>query len=194
MDSFILIFIIVIVVFYMLIYFDEKNNELKKVKSTVDGREYLVRGDLEDNIQAANLLAEVRKKMVELSDYLQVKHPKDARVIKLKKFSPDNIVEKTKDSKYTSYSINKGEKIVFCLRSRNSDEKLVNLNLLMFVALHELGHVITVSIGHEEEFWDNFKWLLEQSIVLGIYKPHDFRKKPEEYCGTQITDTPLNND
>lgn len=194
MDNFILIFIVVIVIFYLFIYFDEKNNELKKVKSTVDGREYLVRGDLKDNIQAANLLAEVRKKMLELSDYLQVKFPKDKRVMRLKKFSPDNIVEKSRDSKYTSYSINKGEKIVFCLRSRNSDEKLVNLNLLMFVALHELGHVITVSIGHEEEFWDNFKWLLEQSIVLGIYEPHDFKKKPEEYCGTQITDTPLNNE
>lgn len=193
MDNFILIFIVVIVIFYLFIYFDEKNSELKKIQSTVDGRYYLVRGDLKDNKQAANLLAEVRKKMMELSDYLQVKFPKDERVTRLKKFSPDNIVEKSRDSKYTSYSINKGEKIVFCLRSRNSDEKLVDLNLLMFVALHELGHVITVSIGHEEEFWDNFKWLLEQSIVLGIYKPHDFKNKPEEYCGTQITDTPLNN-
>lgn len=193
MENFILVFIIVIVVFYMFIYFNDKNSELVNVKSSIDGREYLVRGDVKDNKKAADLLAQVRAKLMELSDYMQVKFPKDERVKRLKEFTPNNIVEKTKNSKYTSYSINKGEQIVFCLRSRNSDEKLVNLNLLMFVALHELGHVITVSIGHEEEFWDNFKWLLEQAIVVGIYKPHDFQKKPEEYCGTQITDTPLDS-
>ena len=61
----------------------------------------------------------------------------------------------------------------------------------MFVALHEMGHVITESIGHTQEFWDNFRYLLEKAIALGVYSKEDFKNNPREYCGTQITDSPL---
>ena len=58
-------------------------------------------------------------------------------------------------------------------------------------ALHEMGHVITESIGHTQEFWDNFRYLLQKAISLGIYVKQDFKNNPQEYCGTQITDSPL---
>ena len=190
MTSFILIYIIIILIFFTFLYFNNINSELKKVQSKIDNRFYLVRNE-PDQQQAADILANIRKKVIELTNYLETKYPNDNRVKRLVKYKPDNIVESSEHSKYTSYSINKGEKIVFCLRSRNSDKKLVDLNLLMFVALHEIAHVITVSIGHTDEFWDNFKWILEQSIILKLYIPHNFSKKPEEYCGTHITDTPL---
>lgn len=192
MTSFILIYIIIIVIFFIFIYFDNINSELKKVKSKIDNRFYLVRNE-PDQQQAADTLAKVRKKIIELSNYLEAKYPNDKRVKRLIKYKPDNIVESSEHSKYTSYSINKGEKIVFCLRSRNSEKKLVDLNLLMFVALHEIAHVVTVSIGHTDEFWDNFKWILQQAVSIKLYTPHNFSKKPEEYCGTHITDSPLDN-
>ena len=62
----------------------------------------------------------------------------------------------------------------------------------MFVALHELSHVMTKSIGHTEEFWDNFRFLLKEAINANLYKNHNFRKFPVKYCGTEITDSPLN--
>lgn len=192
MQTFIYIYLAVILIFLSFLYFENRNPELKKVKSTVDDRYYLVR-NREDKQEAANLLAQVRENIITLTDYLSLNHPNDKRVKRLKKFEPDNIVESSATSKYTSYSINKGEKIVFCLRSRNSDQKLVDLNLLMFVALHEIAHVITVSIGHTDEFWENFKWLLQMAVKDDIYKPHDFQNNPREYCGTQITDSPLEN-
>ena len=61
----------------------------------------------------------------------------------------------------------------------------------MFVALHEMGHICTKSIGHTDEFWNNFKWLLQKSIDINVYTKQDFRKNPQEYCGTTITDSPL---
>ena len=67
---------------------------------------------------------------------------------------------------------------------------MVDENLLMFVALHELAHVMTKSIGHTDEFWNNFKFLLKHAAENNLYKKHDFRKKPEKYCGTTITDSP----
>ena len=62
---------------------------------------------------------------------------------------------------------------------------------MMFVAIHELSHLMTESIGHEPEFWENFKFLLLVGIHLKKYKNINFNKNPEEYCGTEITDTPL---
>ena len=62
---------------------------------------------------------------------------------------------------------------------------------MTFVAIHELGHLMTKSIGHEPEFWNSFKLLLKIAIDNGIYKDIDFNKKPEPYCGITISDNPL---
>jgi len=106
-------------------------------------------------------------------------------------FNPDNFSENTPDSKYTSYSINKGEKIVFCMRDKNENETLVNENIMMFVSIHELAHLMTKSVGHGPEFWTNFKILLKIAIDNNLYQYMDFNRKPEPYCGTKISDTPL---
>jgi len=106
-------------------------------------------------------------------------------------FNPDAFSETTPDAKYTSYSVNKGEKIVFCLRDKKDGEELVKENIMTFVAIHELGHLMTKSIGHEPEFWNTFKLLLKIAIDNGLYKNIDFNSTPKEYCGVKITDTPL---
>ena len=108
-----------------------------------------------------------------------------------KNFNPDAFSETTPDAKYTSYSVNKGEKIVFCLRDKKDGEKLVKENIMTFVSIHELSHLMTKSVGHEPEFWSNFKLLLKISIDNGLYKNIDFNSTPKPYCGIQITDTPL---
>ena len=109
-----------------------------------------------------------------------------------KNFNRNAVVESSPGNKYTSYSINKGEKLVFCLRSKE-DDSLVDLNTMMFVAIHELAHLMSESIGHTKEFWDNMKFLLERGIEINVYTKQDFNTHPKEYCGTQITDTPLNS-
>jgi len=106
-------------------------------------------------------------------------------------FNPNAFSETTPDSKYTSYSVNKGEKLVMCLRSKQEDEKLVKENIMSFVAIHELGHLMTKSIGHDPEFWNNMRLLLKIAVDNGLYKNIDFNSKPEPYCGINISDTPL---
>ena len=90
----------------------------------------------------------------------------------------------------TAYSENKGEKIAFCLNKTKHSSTLIDLNTLTFVALHELSHVMTVSVGHKQEFWQNFKFILENAKKAGLYTPVDYKKKPENYCGMTITDNP----
>jgi len=168
-------------------------NDIKIVKSTIDGRSYLVR-NLPDSVKAANLLAEIRSRLVKIVDYLGRKYPKEAKVNRLiRNFDPDQISESTVDSRYTSYSVNKGEKIVFCVRQRDELNQLVDINTMMFVAIHELAHIMTVSIGHTPEFWDNMRFILKEASVsnLNVYRYESYHNRPVPYCGTMITDTPL---
>lgn len=168
--------------------------EVEYVKSRVDNREYLVRS-LPDKQQAADLIANIRIRLEQVVEHLKKTYPNDPRTkMLMDNFRPDRISEGSENSKYTSYSINKGEKLVLCLRSKDERKQLVDLNTMMFVSLHELSHMGTESIGHTPEFWNNFRWVLKEAIKINIYKYQDFNSKPEGYCGIHITDNPLSRD
>ena len=109
----------------------------------------------------------------------------------VKKFNPKKIVETLPTSEYTAYSENKGQKIAFCLNKKKEDNNhLIEENTLMFVALHEMAHVASKSIGHNTEFWDNFKFLIGEAEEIQLYTPIDYSKKNTEYCGMIITSSP----
>jgi len=161
------------------------------VKSTVDGRQYRVR-DLPDKQEAANLLAKVRLRLQTLMSYLVGSYPTKVQVTRLQaNFKPDanRIFESTPDAEHTSYSVNKGESVHFCLRQPDNNQ-LVNENIMMFVALHEMSHMITQDIGHTPDFWNNFGWLLKEAESQKLYVPEDFKSHPTMYCGVKITDAP----
>ena len=108
----------------------------------------------------------------------------------LDNYRPDSLSENTPNSEHTAYSENKGERVVFCLRSK-TDESLMDLNTMTFVALHELSHLMTRTIGHDQEFWDNFRIILRIAIKNGIYQCVDYNMNMTVYCGQPINDTPL---
>lgn len=163
------------------------------VKSSVDGNTYQVR-DMPDKQEAADLLARVRQRMQKLYNYLIATYPEKLQVKQLKQnFKPDpsRISESTPDAEHTSYSVNKGESVHFCLRQRQgNNESLVKENIMVFVALHEMAHMVTPTIGHGPDFWNNFGWLLKIAEDQGIYKYEDFSAHPVSYCGVKITDSP----
>ena len=162
------------------------------VISNIDKQKYLVY-NLKYKELAANTLAYVRNNLQKLCNVLEKKYPKDERVIRMvSKFNPEAIVENDPNSTNTSYSINKGEKIVLCLRSRDGENRIVKRNIIMFVALHEMAHIMTLSVGHTKEFWDNFEFLLKEASKIGIYEEIDVNSAPHTYCGVRITDTPTN--
>ena len=173
------------------IYTESELYNLKCIISSVDGNKYCVR-EREKETQAADLLANVTEKCKKLVEYMKNKHPDDPRVHRLTKgFNPKKIMETLPTSELTAYSENKGEKIAFCLnKKKNNDAVLIDINTLTFVAIHELSHVLTTSIGHKQDFWQNFKFMLENAKDANIYNPIDYKKKPEDYCGMTITDNP----
>lgn len=184
----------VIIAFVLLvclkIYSESDAYNLKCIISDVDGKRYCVRERNKMEL-AANLLAEVTKKMKDLVAYCGKKFPNDEKVLRLvQKFNPTKISETLPTSEYTAYSENKGEKLAFCLNKEKNGSKLIDLNTLTFVAIHELSHIMTTSEGHKQEFWQNFKFLLEQAKDAKIYNPVNYKDNPEPYCGMDITDNP----
>ena len=108
-------------------------------------------------------------------------------------FNPQRVVETLPTSEFTAYSENKGEKLAFCLNPKKNEniDDLIDEHTLMFVAIHELSHVGTKSIGHKTDFWENFKFLLTEAKEAGIHDPIDYKKKPTEYCSMPIKDNPF---
>ena len=163
------------------------------VTSSLDGKQYKVR-DMPDKQKAADLIANLRLKLVKLCDALERKYPDKKQVkqmVKNFRADPERFIEATPDSEHTSSTINKGESIHMCVRQRNGpDESLVNENVMMFVAIHEFAHICTESIGHDSDFWNNFGWLLKEAEGMGLYRYTDFSAHPVGYCGVHITDSP----
>jgi hypothetical protein len=173
------------------IYYDSDLFQLTCILSDVDGKKYCVR-ERKNLSKASNLLASTTQNMSKLVSYLHEKYPEKECVMLLKQnYNPHKIKEILPTSEYTAYSENKGEKIAFCLGEEKEDvDNLIDQNTLMFVALHELSHLATKSIGHTKEFWDNFKFLLQESEKIGIYTPVDYKKNKTRYCGMNIKDNP----
>lgn len=165
-----------------------------QVKSSQDNRVYKVQ-NLPDKQSAANMMSDIRINIEKLIDSYK-RDPNtsaDPRIKALvERFNPDNLSENDLNADSTSYSENKGEKIVVCLRDKSKPNKpLVDLNTVMFVILHEMAHLMTTTIGHTPEFWANFKRILLDASSLGIYNPINYNKFPTNYCGMTITDTPI---
>lgn len=188
----ILFFILTALILYVClkIYSESSAFQLKCIVSDVDGRKYCVR-EREKLEEAADLLARTTEKCTILVKHLKEKQPNNEITKRLVDgYNPRTIQETLPTSEHTAYSENKGEKIAFCLNTRKKGNKLIDENTLMFVALHELAHVGTSSIGHTPDYWRNFKWILEKAVEINIYKPVDYRKKPMGYCGMTISDNP----
>jgi len=174
----------------LVIYYQSDAYDLKCIIASSDGNRYCVR-EREKMELAADLLAEITQKLKDMVEYLKQKHPEDPRTIRLVEgFNPKKICETLPTSELTAYSENKGEKLAFCLNKSKNGTKLIDINTLTFVSLHELSHIATKSVGHNQEFWQNFKWILESAKEAGIYSPIDYKKYPEEYCGMTINDNP----
>ena len=166
------------------------------IKSNIDNNFYLVRDNI-DKQRAANILAKMRQNVIKLSDYLynniensSNKEYKEYIIRLHDRINDIVIVESTQDSIYTSFSVNKGEKIVFCLRSKKDINNLHDINLMMYVILHEISHVACpIYDNHGPLFKKIFAFITSNAINIGIYNKINFDQNNEEYCGLMITNS-----
>ena len=186
-----IILIIFIITIGIKLYIESDSFNLRCIISNVNGNKYCVRDRSKLHL-AADRLAIINNRMNKLILHVGKKYPNKDNVKRLVNgYNPQKIYETLPTSEYTAYSENKGEKLAFCLDTeKNSKAKLIDINTLMYVALHELSHIATKSIGHNDEFWDNFKFLIIESKEIGIYNPIDYKKNNAKYCGMNISDNP----
>jgi hypothetical protein len=176
----------ILVVLGVFIY-THMDTEVEYIRSTVDGRAYLVQS-LPDKQQAADMLASINADIITLIKHMQQKMPnEEITQLLYKNYNPDAISEGSPDSGYTSFSVNKGEKLVICIRHNDKDKTFVKKNVIMYPVFHEVSHLACKEIGHTPLFWDTFKIILQEAISIGLYTKIDFKSRPEPYCGIKIT-------
>ena len=87
----------------------------------------------------------------------------------------------------------------FCTGDNNCDNSTTqeNINLLTYVGIHELSHIMSNEIGHGDEFKQNFHFLLDHSKKINFYDKILRKttplyidlsklKTPSKYCGVSI--------
>jgi predicted metal-dependent hydrolase len=143
--------------------------------------------------EAAKLLEEVIKRMLKLRNNLEkekAKYPEyeEYIILLVDNFTSErtSIYETDPKSDLTSYSVNKGEEISFCLKSKKNGS-FHKINLLMYVAIHEMAHIACPEIGHGELFKKIFRFLILRAIELGLYLKDDYSANPVEYCGMVLS-------
>jgi len=206
-ETIFIIFLVCFIFIFKYLYY----NEVCYVEA-FDSQTYLVR-NLPDKDNAAQMLGDLRNKLLNFVDVLvenieqeAMSIPKDDNkdskededlkeyykyVKMIQKKLPNSIIkESSANSEYTSYSINKGEELVFCLRSK-IDNKLHNINEIMYVAIHEIAHIRCPEIGHTPLFKKINKFLLEQAVKKNLYIYSDYKRNNKEYCGINLTSTIL---
>lgn len=204
LKQYILIIIVVLILYFMYEIF-VKYNEVLYIKSDIDNKYYAIRrGNTKNNVylkESANTLAEINGRISKLIKHLNENfknhYDKSYFIEKLtNNYSFDILSEAAIDSRYTTYTIDKQD-IHVCLRTRDNQEDVYDLNLLMYIILHELAHLCNYSEngipiqGHGEEFKNIFKFLIIESIKIGIYDYENYYENPKEYCGIVISTTIL---
>jgi predicted metal-dependent hydrolase len=193
--------IIIIIIFLIILYILKKknifsNDNLILEMATFDGQYYQVLKKNNSSI-TANLIAKIKYNIKTITEYLKnniKNYPKKEYAINnlYNRTKNIDIIERPDDSNeyITSYTLNKGEQMVLCLRS-----KLLNsvhdFNIIFYVVLHEMSHIASNNIGHDDEFKSNFIFLLKIAIELNLYKKIDYEKYPVNYCGIVVSENLL---
>jgi predicted metal-dependent hydrolase len=181
-----LIISIIVIFIYIFLFYNKKNVVL--ITGQDNFTKYLVYDD-DKKKDSALLLEKVTENMFKLKNYLysnKNNFPEFKDYINQlhRNLNKDRtlIYENDPNSELTSFSVNKGEEIAFCLKSKKTGN-IHETNLIMYVAIHEMAHIACPEIGHGELFRKIFKFLTEQAIEINLYKYDDYDSKPVEYCG-----------
>lgn len=201
-----IILMLTLLTIIVILYYNVGQRDMTYVKSDMDNDMYMVRNS-KDKKKAANFLAKLKTNIHAITNHLAKKiiNRKTANQPRYQEFKPYilQLMEKIKNvviresgtnSVYTSYTVNKGEQIIFCIRSKSIASiaqkcNIHDFNLVMYVLLHEISHVACPEYDHTPLFKKIFKFICEEAIELGVYQKINFVESPKEYCGMMINDS-----
>lgn len=178
-----------------------ENNKYTTVCNEIDGRCYKVVEDFHSIDEASETLAKLNIFAVKVMKHLRRKylwnnHPngaaRDIVAFLLSNYNPDRILENApKNDVNTSYVDGKGQEFGMCLREKvTGQNNLHSMHDLQFVALHEMAHMGNRTFGHEDDFWEVFKFILREAKEAGLHEPVDYAKYPMNYCSLVVRENP----
>ena len=147
----------------------ENENSLKKVEmlSILDTRIRKIVKHMKDNKLPSEKIANRTYSRLEISELREIpKHESGA-----------------------GYTINKGH-IYLCL---SKNDKLNNIEDVMFVLLHEVGHTMSESTGHGTEFKNNFDFVVKLAVQLNLWVKKDYSEDHTDICGIEVTNGNCDN-
>ena len=184
--------ILCIIIFYKYIY-----DGTDYIKSNIDNKYYRVRST-KGKEEKADLLAIMNTKLnLIVNTLINSEHLSNGNIQRLiqnwnKGVSIKEIGKMESDA---AYVINK-QYMSFCL-PENTSKTLDNLNLMTYVGIHELAHIMSNETGHGDEFIQNFEFLLNHAKTLNYYDPIIKKEIPiyiqlnklntaDNYCGVSL--------
>jgi predicted metal-dependent hydrolase len=188
---------IVGVLILVIVYLIYSINNSGLTKAEFDGQVYMVQ-ELPDKMKAVDLLIKLKNDLSKIAQKTldRAKDEKNSEYTGYMQIINDRlntvyIREVEKDSPYTSYSVNKGEELVFCLRNKETHQ-FYDYNKILYVAVHEIAHIGCPEVGHTKLFFELNRYILETAQKNNMYNFVDYNNTPEEYCGIQIYTNVLN--
>jgi len=165
---------------------------LEMRKSSITGRSYGIQEMLAGADGTADVIGQLDVFIRDFIKYLVANHPEDKRTERIRRNAKLLRLEESPfDEGVSSFTLNKGELMSLCVREKTDGQAFHDYQTLLFVVIHELAHVGSVSTGHGTEFITNFKWLLERAAESGMYHPADYSQNPITYCGVKVTNNPM---
>ena len=189
----VIVFIVLIIFFTLVVLIILERNEffLEYRNSKLNNKKYGVQEEFNKSDEAVELLAKLHNQMSDLVSDLEKHYPSDERVKRLVKGFRRAEIEEAPNDEGSSYTINKGDLVALCLRHKKDGHPFHDYNTLLFVIIHEMSHIASISEGHNSEFITNFKWLLKEAKTFGYYEPVNYQNSPITYCGVKVTNNPF---
>jgi hypothetical protein len=192
-------------------------NRTNTVPVQAGNRSYNVIQTYKDKEEAAKIFGELHRRMMVLMAHLKKKYvgvidycaggtcsgfdiddPSRTATEKvvlsiIRNYNPDVFYENDPAvSNETAYTINKGRAMYFCIRDKENQYSFCDFDMLLFAMLHEVSHIGNHDgWGHQEQFWRIFKFILQEAVEAGVYKPVDYSRFPKNYCGLDVAYNPL---
>ena len=189
-----LVLILFILILICVIFLRYGIEALENRYSNVSKKSYYIREELPNSDETADVIGKLELFIDKFVAYLDSKVPNDKRVKRLKDRLYDvKIEESPMEEGVSSFTINKGELISMCVRHKKKNKNFHDYQTLLFVLIHELAHVASISKGHNREFMTNFKFLLKHAVESKMYYAQDYSNSPITYCGVKVTNNPYYN-
>ena len=203
MERWIMASIITIVIILIILYVTYDKYALWRTKLVCieNGECFNVHTTHKGHKEAVHVLSKINKRVNKLISILEKKytHPDSKRyklIHRIKtRYNKHNIRENSpyEEGDDTSYTIDKGKITALCLREDDPTPDIHNINLLMFVVLHELTHMGLTESQHPPTFWEAFKFILTEAQMANLIINQNYALSPELYCGMEITSNPYFN-